>query len=636
MRHKKSKLIANFCCSYRCLSLTLICFILFSAGENNKYALFKFVNAQYDPFQDFSSPQKPLKANTNNETRINTNAEIKPKADQNKVCAPVSAVGVNALGSQVGNPASNAIDKNLNTRWSNEGLGSWIQIDLGEKKVVCGIEVNWYSGNTRVVSFDVSLSDDGNNFVKVFSGNSGKTLSEENYNFTDESARYVRITVTKNTQNNWASISELKVNGYSSSTEPGPGPQPGPTNCANLQISNVSASGSQAGFPASNAVDKNINTLWSKFGLGSWIQIDLGQQKVVCSLDISWYKGNERINTFTISVSNDGNSFTNIYSTRSNGATITETYDIPDVVARYLRITVNGNTQNNWVSIGDINIKGFSKEQGSAFNFVAVGDWSCNSMASETINQIVQKQPEIVLALGDLSYTNSPKCWLDEIQPINDITRITIGNHDSAEEESSALEKEYLSHFNLARPFYSFDYQNVHFLMLSTQLEAVKGDEQYNFAESDLKQATSNPNTDWIIVAFHKPLYTSPSTHAAEIDFRNVYHPLFDQYNVDLVLQAHNHNYQRSYPISYNQNGDQPSITDINKSTYNDPKGEIFVIAGTGGKSLYDIKSKSPFTVSQFEDYGILEVAISEASQLTGTFYTNDGNKILDTFTIVK
>ena len=75
-------------------------------------------------------------------------------------------------------------------------------------------------------------------------------------------------------------------------------------------------------------------------------------------MDISWYKGNERINTFTISVSNDGNSFTNIYSTKSNGKTITETYDLQDVVARFLRITVNGNTQNNWVTIGDINVKG--------------------------------------------------------------------------------------------------------------------------------------------------------------------------------------------------------------------------------------------------------------------------------------
>ena len=538
----------------------------------------------------------------------------------------MSTSGAAASGSQAFFPPSNAVDNNTNTYWSKFGLGSWIQLDLGQQKVVCSLDISWYKGNERINTFTISVSNDGNSFTNIYSTKSnGKTITET-YDLQDVVARFLRITVNGNTQNNWVTIGDINVKGSA----------PGPTDCANLPISSVSASGSQAGFPPSNAVDNNTNTYWSKFGLGSWIQLDLGQQKVVCSLDISWYKGNERINTFTISVSNDGNSFTNIYSTKSNGKTITETYDIQDVVARFLRITVNGNTQNNWVTIGDINVKGFSKEQGSAFNFVAVGDWSCNSRASKTINQIVQKQPELVLALGDFSYTKSAKCWLDEIKPINDITRITIGNHDSEEEESSALEKEYLSHFNLARPFYSFDYQNVHFLMLSTQLKAVKGDEQYNFAESDLKQATSNPNTDWIIVAFHKPLYTSPSTHPAEIDFRNVYHPLFDQYNVDLVLQAHNHNYQRSYPLSYNQNGDQPSITDINKSTYNDPKGEIFVIAGTGGKSIYDIKSKSSFTSSQFEDYGILEVAISGASQLTGTFYSDNGNKILDSFTIVK
>ena len=62
-----------------------------------------------------------------------------------------------------------------------------------------------------------------------------------------------------------------------------------------MPISSAAASGSQAFFPPSNAVDNNTNTYWSKFGLGSWIQLDLGQQKVVCSLDISWYKGNERL-----------------------------------------------------------------------------------------------------------------------------------------------------------------------------------------------------------------------------------------------------------------------------------------------------------------------------------------------------
>ena len=100
--------------------------------------------------------------------------------------APISqSQAVSASGSQTGNPASYAVDKNLNTRWSNKGLGSWIQVNLGEEKVVCSIGVNWYSGNTRVMSFDVSVSNDGINFVKIFSGDSGKTLSEENYNFAD-------------------------------------------------------------------------------------------------------------------------------------------------------------------------------------------------------------------------------------------------------------------------------------------------------------------------------------------------------------------------------------------------------------------------------------------------------------------
>ena len=380
MRHKKSKLIANFCCSYRCLSLTLICFILFSAGENNKYALFKFVNAQYDPFQDFSSPQKPLKANTNNETRVNTNTEINPKIYQNpQACANLPISNVSASGSQAGFPASKAVDNNTNTYWSKFGLGSWIQLDLGQQKVVCSLDISWYKGNERINTFTISVSNDGNSFTNIYSTKSnGKTITET-YDLQDVVARFLRITVNGNTQNNWVTIGDINVKGSA----------PGPTNCANLPISNVSASGSQAGFPASKAVDNNTNTYWSKFGLGSWIQLDLGQQKVVCSLDISWYKGNERINTFTISVSNDGNSFTNIYSTKSNGKTITETYDLQDVVARFLRITVNGNTQNNWVTIGDINVKGFSKEQGSAFNFVAVGDWSCNSRASKTINQIV-------------------------------------------------------------------------------------------------------------------------------------------------------------------------------------------------------------------------------------------------------
>ena len=39
-----------------------------------------------------------------------------------------------ANAAQSGNPASAAVDNNLDTRWSNEGLGSWIRLDFGSEK----------------------------------------------------------------------------------------------------------------------------------------------------------------------------------------------------------------------------------------------------------------------------------------------------------------------------------------------------------------------------------------------------------------------------------------------------------------------------------------------------------------------
>ena len=46
-----------------------------------------------------------------------------------------------------GNLPANAIDNNLNTRWSNLGIGSWIQTDLGEQKTICSVNIAWYLGN---------------------------------------------------------------------------------------------------------------------------------------------------------------------------------------------------------------------------------------------------------------------------------------------------------------------------------------------------------------------------------------------------------------------------------------------------------------------------------------------------------
>jgi hypothetical protein len=133
------------------------------------------------------------------------------------------------------------------------------------------------------------------------------------------------------------------------------------TTCSNLPISAVTASSAQSGNPASSAIDNKLDTRWSNEGTGSWITLDLGSQKTVCRVDIGWYKGNERVNSFDIHVSNDGSSFTKIFSDQSSGTTTSiEKYDVSDTKARYLRITFTGNDVNNWASITEIDIFGSS------------------------------------------------------------------------------------------------------------------------------------------------------------------------------------------------------------------------------------------------------------------------------------
>src|SRR5688500_2157160 len=127
---------------------------------------------------------------------------------------PVSSVSANGND---GNVPQNVLDNNLNTRWSNLGIGSWILMDLGSTDTICSVDIAWFSGNQRTSNFVIATSTDGSSFSTVFSGtSSGTTLNSEKYTFSSTDARYVRVTVNGNSQNNWASITELDVFGTSS------------------------------------------------------------------------------------------------------------------------------------------------------------------------------------------------------------------------------------------------------------------------------------------------------------------------------------------------------------------------------------------------------------------------------------
>jgi hypothetical protein len=129
--------------------------------------------------------------------------------------------------------------------------------------------------------------------------------------------------------------------------------------CENLSITGLKASDDDGDLPE-KTLDNNLSTRRSTNEIGSWFTFDLGSKKTACHMDIAWYKGDQRINTFVISVSSDGTNFEQVYSGKSSGIkTSLERYDFADVAARYIRIIVNGNAQNNWASITEVDIFGY-------------------------------------------------------------------------------------------------------------------------------------------------------------------------------------------------------------------------------------------------------------------------------------
>ena len=87
-----------------------------------------------------------------------------------------------------------------------------------------------------------------------------------------------------------------------------------------------------------------------------------------------------------------------------------------------------------------------------------------------------KKNPNLVLALGDLSEVKDPDCFFDMFKSLheNGKLKIALGYHDMDDgDDSSSRFSQYLSHFNMVEPFYSFDYKNIHFVVMSTGLNSL-------------------------------------------------------------------------------------------------------------------------------------------------------------------
>ena len=107
---------------------------------------------------------------------------------------------------------------------------------------------------------------------------------------------------------------------------------------------------------------------------------------------------------------------------------------------------------------------------------------------------------------------------------------------------------------------YSFVYGNVAVLSLDandvsyeiTANTGYSGGAQNRWVERTLAAYRADPNIDFIVCFFHHCAYSTTAAHASDGGVRTAWTALFDRYQVDLVLQGHNHVFERTDPIRAN------------------------------------------------------------------------------------
>src|SRR6476620_473442 len=134
-------------------------------------------------------------------TKSNYNTTGQKQFASSEICNQrIPIIRLTSSTSELGSPPVNAIDNNLNTRWSSHAVNKYIQLDLGSIKTICGVSIAWYQGDVRQNFFTISTSKDRVNYSNFFQGNSsGHSRQFENYKIQSTDARYIKIIVSRNT-----------------------------------------------------------------------------------------------------------------------------------------------------------------------------------------------------------------------------------------------------------------------------------------------------------------------------------------------------------------------------------------------------------------------------------------------------
>jgi hypothetical protein len=201
-------------------------------------------------------------------------------------------------------------------------------------------------------------------------------------------------------------------------------------------------------------------------------------------------------------------------------------------------------------------------KQGS-FKFAVLGDFGTGDpvqyqLATQMVKLHGQFKYDFVAMVGDNLYgSERPQDFTKKFEiPYRPLLESgvkfygALGNHDAREQRFYKL-------FNMdGKLYYSVKPKaDVRFFFLESTYPVP---EQIQWVETELK----NSDSDWKIAVFHHPLYSSGDRHGSDLRLREVLEPLFLKYNVSVVLNGHDHFYERIKP----------------------QKGIQYFVVGSGGK----------------------------------------------------
>jgi hypothetical protein len=184
-----------------------------------------------------------------------------------------------------------------------------------------------------------------------------------------------------------------------------------------------------------------------------------------------------------------------------------------------------------------------------SFKFAVLGDFGTGERAQyQLAEQMVavhgKFKYDVVALVGDNLYgSQRPQDFRNKFEvpykPLLDAGvrfYASLGNHD-------AREQRYYKPFNMeGQLYYTFNPRpDIRFFALETTYPVP---EQFQWLEKELKASGSA----WKIAFFHHPLYSSGDRHGSDIRLREVLEPLFLRYNVSVVLNGHDHFYERVKP----------------------------------------------------------------------------------------